>query len=355
MLLATSDLFNNGTQPEKVMDLSTVYKPDAMDLGRFANDPRLDGIWVRRDFDPRIVEKYIHAAFREKAEEYAQAHQHIDRFEQLFRRVFDDLRFWNLDAPVTILDVGAGAGGNTVIPLLRILPRAEIIAGDLSVELLTLLKQALDRLELRNRCTLLQLNVEELAFEDESLDLVVGCAILHHLLTPQKTLQQSARILKKNGVAVFFEPFEAGNAYLQIMWNRILTDPRAESIDDRMTAFLRSLSTDWDVRKGRDKSAPRFQEMEDKWLFTRRFFEEQYRIFGFSHCTTCSLHAMDDSLHDSDRPFESQMKLILKEGLGEAENALPDWAWAVIREHEEYFSPDGRQDLFIEGCIILQK
>ncbi len=51
----------------------------------------------------------------------------------------------------------------------------------------------------------LQMDAEQLAFRDQSFDLVVGEAILHHL-DLERCFAKISRILQPAGVAVFIEP-----------------------------------------------------------------------------------------------------------------------------------------------------
>lgn len=53
--------------------------------------------------------------------------------------------------------------------------------------------------------TLLRMNAEELSFPDNSFDLVVGRAILHHL-DLEKAYSSLARVLRPGGTAIFLEP-----------------------------------------------------------------------------------------------------------------------------------------------------
>lgn len=337
------------------MNLKRIFAKPLKDLGASTGAAHLAGIWLPKSFDPATVDKYIHAAFREGAENYAETHQHAAGFEKFFRLAFEKMGFDRLRDPLLILDICSGPGGNTVLPLLEILPRAHVVATDLSIELLAMLKAVLERRRLTDRCSLMQLNAEELDFHERTFDLVVGCAALHHLFEPQTTLARCARLLKRPGAALFFEPFEVGNVCLRRLWERIVSDPRASEIDAPIRAFFGTLFQQIDIRKGRDKSDPRIRDFEDKWLFTRSFFDEQAALHGFSRCLVFSLHETDYIYDDVQRPFETQVRFMLKEALKREPAALPDWAWAVVREFEQSFSLDAKRDMLIEGCIILQK
>lgn len=59
-------------------------------------------------------------------------------------------------------------------------------------------------------CEFREANIIQLPFEADSFDIVVGMAILHHLshVNLMEAVQETHRVLKKNGVAVFYEPVE---------------------------------------------------------------------------------------------------------------------------------------------------
>lgn len=59
-----------------------------------------------------------------------------------------------------------------------------------------------------------EMNAEDLSFNDKSMDIVCGSAILHHLNIEQ-SLKEIARVLKPEGKAVFLEPL-AHNPLLRL-------------------------------------------------------------------------------------------------------------------------------------------
>ena len=58
---------------------------------------------------------------------------------------------------------------------------------------------------LSDRASFARMNAEELTFPDESFDLIVGRAILHHL-DLEKAYASIARVLRPGGTAIFLEP-----------------------------------------------------------------------------------------------------------------------------------------------------
>jgi len=263
------------------------------------------------------------------------------RFQQHFRLSLE------LTRPFNILDIGSGAG-NSVIPLLELCPNSFVIAADLSVELLVLLREALQERGLGHRCGLLQLNVEELDFEESSFDIVVGAAVLHHLFASENTIADCARVLKKGGHAIFFEPFENGNMILRIAYEAILGDPRSAVLSADVVKFLRAVIDSFEIRKGRDKNLPIYHNLDDKRLFTPRYFRELSERCNF-------LRYIMYPMHSTERQFENQTLSYLRLETGKGREALPDWAWKTIQRYDSAFSDDVKSDLLIEGSIIMEK
>jgi ubiquinone/menaquinone biosynthesis C-methylase UbiE len=322
-----------------------LYKYKLFDLGEITGDSRMRGI-CSPVYDESVVSKYVHAEFLEGASTYYEKYQNVAHFRALLSTALQRISVRSTRG-LRILDLGSGAG-NTVIPLLELCPDSFVIASDLSKELLAMLKRAVSERGLVRSCALLQLNAEELDFQPSSFDLVVGASILHHLLSPDRTIEGCARVLKKGGHAIFFEPFEIGIMILRLVYNAILDDPRSRALPVDVTNFLRGMIRDWDVRKGRDKSSPLYLQVDDKWLFTRKYFQELAERYGFSRCTIYPLHP-------TERQFENHALNDLRLVTGRGREALPEWALRMIQQCDLCFSDEVRSDLLISGCIILEK
>jgi len=297
-------------------------------------------------YDESIVNKYVHTQFLEQASSYQEKYQNFPHFHDLLSTAFERVSLRST-RKLTILDIGSGAG-NTVIPLLQLCPKSLVIATDLSKELLAILKKTLAEHGQEDRCALLQLNVEELDFHPSSFDLVIGGAILHHLFSPEGTIEGCARILKNGGYAIFFEPFELGYMILRIAYTAILNDPRSQWLPSDVAKFLQDMIQAWSYMKGRDKSSPPYLQIDDKWLFVPRYFEELAEQHGFSSCIIYPVRPPE-------RQFELQTLNDLRLVTGRGQEALPEWAWTMIRECDLCFSDELKSDLIIVGCVILQR
>jgi ubiquinone/menaquinone biosynthesis C-methylase UbiE len=227
------------------------------------------------------------------------------------------------------------------------------VASDLSAPLLKSLKDFYDQQYAgKGDCTIVQLNAEDLVFEQDQFDLVVGGAILHHLFDPTLTLTQCYKVLKPGGCAIFFEPFEIGYQLLAIAIKHVLQRnpdrPSDARLSEDVERFFTALVKDIDVRKGSDKSAEIFQRIDDKWLFTQQFFESAARAIGFAGTEIYPIHG-------SESQFSNQMKSFMQLGLHSDINVAPAWAIETFVEMDGQFSRDLLPELIIEGCIILKK
>ncbi len=99
---------------------------------------------------------------------------------------------------IKVLDVGCGPGILTVAiaPLVD-----EVVALDLTPEMIAQAKKRSDRLGLKN----VRFEVgraEELPFSDGYFDVVVTRLMLHHLLSPTSAIEEMARVTRKGGLLV---------------------------------------------------------------------------------------------------------------------------------------------------------
>ncbi|HEX9425677.1 MAG TPA: class I SAM-dependent methyltransferase [Pyrinomonadaceae bacterium] len=101
----------------------------------------------------------------------------------------------------TVLEYGCGDGLNTVILANH---GARVIAFDISDQLLALARKRVEA----NRCDRVQLllgSAHALPLKDESIDIIFGMAILHHL-DLKLASGEVRRVLRKGGRGIFEEP-----------------------------------------------------------------------------------------------------------------------------------------------------
>jgi ubiquinone/menaquinone biosynthesis C-methylase UbiE len=308
---------------------------------------RVRGIFSPR-YDPAVVRQYIQPQFLEYAETYSKKYDCFDYHKWLLTTAFNLLNLPQQGRKgLKILDIGSGSG-NTIIPVLEMFPDADVLGTDLSLEIMVLLKQALLGKKLGRKCTLLQLNAEELDFKPGTFDLVIGAAILHHLLCPERAIAGCARILKKGGHAIFFEPFQEGFLELRDAYVAILAHPLAPSLTQQVRCFFEAIVKDINVRLGTDKSAPIYKQLDDKWLFPRIYFEDLARQQGFAGCTIYSLHQNETQL-------EKETEVLVRLAIQQPREAVPDWAWDILKQHDEAIPLEKKPECLLEACVMFHK
>ncbi len=315
------------------------------DLGVY--DPKLKGI-LSPLYDDVFVKKYIHEQFLNGSSRYIIKFQNLDYWKYLLISSQKYYSF-NNEKEIKILDIGSG-GGNTIFPLMDLYPNAYIVASDLSIPLLQSLKKYYEQNYKDHFCFIVQLNAEDIAFETNSIDLVVGGAILHHLFDPKKTLEQCYRVLKPGGAAIFFEPFEIGNQLVTLILKQLLelNGYKDQQLDNDTAFFFKGLVHDFKIRKGTSKTGELFLRMDDKWLFTREYIENTAKSIGFQEVVVYPLHG-------THKMFSDQITTFLRQGVNKNLDALPRWAKDCISDADEHFSQELRPELLIAGGLIFKK
>lgn len=114
-------------------------------------------------------------------------------------------RFPQADA---LLDMGCGVG--KIMLNLKLAGVADNIYGiDISNGMLRECKSNSDKLGINAR--LFQGNVELLPFCNNSFDMVIGHAFLHHIPDVEKVFSEAHRVLKPGGICIFTEPSKTGS------------------------------------------------------------------------------------------------------------------------------------------------
>jgi SAM-dependent methyltransferase len=109
------------------------------------------------------------------------------------------------------LEIGAGTGYFT-LNLMRagIVERATCL--DISPGMLETLERNAARLGLADRVDTVATDAEQLPFDDDSFDLVLGHAVLHHLPDLDRAFSEFARVLRPGGTVFFAgEPSRVGD------------------------------------------------------------------------------------------------------------------------------------------------
>ena len=152
------------------------------------------------------VERSASEAKRKEADDLRIADDIIERYQNPPADTFYSLEYaYHLLGDVsgkTVLDYGCGLGDNSVLVAKH---GAKVIGVDISPELIELAEKRLVQHNLSDSADFRVGSAHELPLENESVDVVFGMAILHHL-DLKLASEEVFRVLKKGGRAIFLEP-----------------------------------------------------------------------------------------------------------------------------------------------------
>lgn len=327
--------------------MQEIYEHPLTDLGKSGNAD-LEGIYTptysKEELDRFMSDYYASdEGARRQREKFG-----LDMVPYYRRNILEAAKKVNYDfnKPSMILELGCGFGSAT-IPILQLFPNARLIASELSIPMLSILKEIILKQDVQKNYVFMQLNAEEMDFIPNSLDMVIGAAILHHLFTPEKVIEQCYKALKPDGVAIFFEPFESGFAILSLIYRSILKENKFRlwnKLDRSQSNYLKDCINFWGQMKNLDKTNPFFLGVDDKCMFTRQYFGRLVDKYGFKKCEIYPINK-------TEKPFSS----LLKTHSSGNNVRLPDWVWTIVDEYEDNFSVDLKEDLLTEGTVVFIK
>ena len=323
------------------MDLASIFAEPLVDLG--SESPKFAGVHAPAS-SLGAAKVGVTSQFLENAEAYHRAYFDTGYWKFL---VDNALAAAGIDgAPRRIIDIGSGSG-NSVIPLADRFPHAEIVATDISPQLLAILRDFLHRRPDAGRFGLVCVDAMQARYLPGIADLAVGAAILHHILEPERVIAACFHALAPGGWAIFFEPFEAGNALLKFTYRRLLAQASSAERETAAFRFIARMVEDYRRREA-PRDDPSYRDLDDKWMFTRTYFERIREEQGWAELRTYALNVSANGLRD-------QASVHLRLGAGLAADALPAWAWAVIDEADAGMSDDLRHEMAQEGAVLLRK
>ena len=303
------------------------------------------GVWsmASEATEARVSEQFMAGAAQYHARYSAAAH-----FEALFRQAVAASRITVPTDPL-ILDLGSGSGVNSIVPCFAIFPGARQVATDLSAELLAMLADYARHAGLADRVICVRMDAMASNQAMGRFDLVTGSAILHHLVHPRQGLMAAARALKPGGHAIFMEPFD-GYGVMRLAYERILIEAglRHAPLPPLVEGTLRAMVTDIARRTMPDRTAPGFADLDDKWLFSREYFEQVGYSVGFS-----SVKFVPHNDHQT--LFRDSALVQIRLHTGQDDLSLPDWAVAVLDDHDDALPPPVKRLLMLEGSVVLTK
>jgi ubiquinone/menaquinone biosynthesis C-methylase UbiE len=324
------------------MRISDIFAEPLIDLGN--SDPRFHGI-LTPESSLGAARVGVTAQFLENADAYHKAYFDVGYWRFLLDNALAAAH--GLGEPRTIIDIGSGSG-NSVIPLAERFPDATIVATDISPQLLAILREFIVKNTQRpDRFGLVCADASAANYREGAADLAVGAAILHHILEPERVIATCHRALRPGGWAIFFEPFEAGNAILNLTYRWVLRRGSPAERETPGMRFLERMVTDFTVRQ-RPRNDPIFRDLDDKWMFTRSYFERVRDEQGWAEVIVYALNVCAT-------PLRNQAVVHLRLGAGLTPEALPDWAWEVIDEADAETSLDLKREWPQEGAVLFRK
>ena len=323
------------------MDPSTLFQDPLVDLGD--EDERLRGIHALRG-SAFGAAAGVTSQFLEDAGQYHQRYFDTSYWSWVIGRALE--RIGDDAKPRTILDIGSGSG-NSVFPMAERFPDAQIVATDVSPQLLSILRDFLRGRADAERFALVCVDATQARYRENVADLAIGAAILHHLLEPERVLAACHTALAPGGWALFFEPFQAGNLLLTVTYQRILDHATIVESESAGMRLLDRMVRDYFMRV-RPRGDPVFETIDDKWMFTRAYFDRVAREQGWGEVITYALHAAPNGLRN-------QAEVHLRLGAGLPAEALPAWAWSMLDETDAGMSDDLRLELAQEAAVLLRK
>src|SRR5437899_3971005 len=321
---------------------STHSGPDAV-----ASDVRVyrDGLSVvDRDWSPAGVTLQFTSDAKTYRERYFERLDFVELLDRCLRLAGADRA-----QPLRVLDIGSG-GGSSVFAACRLLPHAEIFASDISPQLLRLLAEfAETHEELRGRIKTFRFDLHHRMFGPEEFDLVIGAAILHHLLDPWAALVNVARSLKRGGRTILVAPLEPGSLVLSAIYGRVLCvlDGLRQG-DGELARLMRTFRLDIQSRLGVPVEKPWTARLDDKWVFDEPYLIELARDLGLERV---EVHPAQAQLANV---FEGAFVSVLADS-GNRHLPVPAEVIECVREFDRGITAELKARLCPTGIIVFTK
>lgn len=148
---------------------------------------------MNNDFNNRIEIKASQLWGRDLHKKFGAAPIHCNQLIEIFPSL------WSASMKGHLLEIGCGSGADLEF-LIKNSPVSQITAIDLG-ENISLLKK---KFKTYPNITIKQGNALQLAFDNNVFDSIYSFGIFHHTVNPIKCINESARVLKKDGVIFFY-------------------------------------------------------------------------------------------------------------------------------------------------------
>lgn len=175
----------------------------------------------------------------------------------------------------TVLDLGCGGGENTVLLARR---GARVLGVDISADLIGVAQRRMEANEISSGFDFMVTSAHDIAIGDESIDVVFGMAILHHL-DLRLAAREVRRVLRKGGRAIFQEPVRNSKVVAALRGLIPYRSPDVSPFERPLTdAELREFAAGYSGYRARAFLLPYVSLIEI--LFKGRFTHPTYRFDG---------------------------------------------------------------------------
>jgi SAM-dependent methyltransferase len=221
-----------------------------------------------------------------------------------------------------ILEIAAGRGELTVgLFLSPEIQESNIYCFDHSIQSMQILTNTLSTVKSLTSNTFYPSiqDVNSMAFEEPSFDLVVGNAALHHFLDFDKVVESCLALLKPGGKMLFTEPFLSGYLLVTRIWIQVYEESFGDVrlLDSRFIlngnlGYLGFIINDIRTRSGRERTD--LEKLTDKHLFIESDFQKiadlnNVHVAFYEYSTEMSARDLMNGLLDTYMITDSEFRM----------------------------------------------
>lgn len=287
----------------------------------------------------------VTSQFLDNADTYHARYYNNDYWKYLIERAMS-LSGVDSQAPMRVLDIGSGSG-NSVFAAMDLMPNSIICANDISPQLLNILVTIQESIpHFNNRIEAYCFDLHKDFFSDNVFDIIVGGAIVHHLLKPEIVFKNVARWLRPGGKILLIEPLEVGSHIMNAIYLTLLAE--LEGVDSRLLSLFSAMCKDYEARFGIPKIKPWTSNLDDKWFLHHSYLKQ------LSDSTGLRLETISPISTNLEKIFtESVLGTINLAGLNDV--AIPNKLLEVLNVFDLGISENLKKLFSPEGIIILSK
>jgi len=194
-----------------------------------------------------------------------------------------------------VLEIGSGTGQLTW-GLTRCFPFKSVNACDISYKFLDGIRSTLLNQPTDSHVNYYACDANNLPFQKNSFDLVIGHSVLHHFIDYDKTIENVYGLLKPGGQAMFYEPVLQGKALIAFMADlmvRIEKRTKWGVLDEKDIAKIEHMVRHILKAKWIGDNRERLMQVEDKHVFDIHKMRELSQKIGYADFAHKNFHPAD--------------------------------------------------------------